>query len=80
MLDISEKLVSKQEEINNVDKFIGKIIMETTETVINLQTRKSLRLLRFCIVSWKGSCTSEIQRSLEEKDWMDHHRQKLQRL
>ena len=86
MFDISEKLVSEQEEINNVDKIHWKthswkqLSLIGDETVINLSTRKSLRLLRFCVVSWKDSVTSGIQRSFEEKDWMDRHRQKLQRL
>ena len=43
-------------------------------------THKSLRLLRFCVVPWKSPSTSGIQRSLEEKDWMDHNWSKLQRL
>ena len=64
---------------------LEKSFMETTVTDwwrnrYQSSTRKSLRLLRFCVVSWKGSFTSGIQRSLEEKDWMDHNWQKLQRL
>ena len=31
-------------------------------------TSKSLRLLRFCVVSWKGPSTSAVQRSLEEQN------------
>ena len=74
MFDISEKLVSEQEEINNVDKIHwGKnswkqLSLIGDETVINLQRTKSLRLLRFCVVPWKGPSTSGIRRSLEEKD------------
>ena len=70
MFDISEKLVSEQEEINNVDKIHWEkhswkhLSLIGDETV----TRKSLRLLRFCVVPWKGPSTSGIQRSLEEKD------------
>ena len=63
----------------------GKTFMETS--VIDWwwnryqsPTRKSLRLLGFCVVSWKGSSTSWIQQSLERKDRMDRHWQKLQRL
>ena len=44
MFDISEKLVSEQEEINNVDNLLEKSFMETAvigdETVINLQRTK----------------------------------------
>ena len=29
---------------------------------------KSVRLLGFCVVPWKGSLTSSVQQSLEEKD------------
>ena len=43
-------------------------------------TRKSLRLLRFCVVPWKDPSKSGIQRILEEKDRMDHTFSKLQRL
>ena len=35
-------------------------------------THKSLRLLRFCVVLREDLSTSGIQRSLEERDWMDH--------
>ena len=38
-------------------------LLEDNEVAI-----KSLRLLRFCVMSRKGSSTSGIQRSLEEKD------------
>ena len=75
MFDISEKLVSEQEEIHI---FCPKIYWTNhswkqlsligDETVINLQSTKSLRLLRFCVVSWKSPSTSNVQRSLEEKD------------
>ena len=74
MFDIKAKLVSEQEEINNVDKIHWKnhswkqLSFIGDETVINLQRAKSVRLLRFCVVSWKGPSTSEVQRSFEEKD------------
>ena len=42
--------------------------------------QKTLRLLRFCVVPWKDPSTSGIQWSLEEKDWRDQIREKLQRL
>ena len=64
MFDISEKLVSEQEEINNVDKIHWKnqtwkqMSLIGDETVINLQRAKSLRLLRFCVVSWKDPSKS----------------------
>ena len=41
---------------------------------------KSLCLLRICVVPRKDPSTSRIQRSLEEKDWRGHDREKLQRL
>ena len=78
MFDISEKLVGEREEINNVDRIYWKnhswkqLSLIGDETVVNLQ-RTSLRLLRFCVVSWKGSSTSSVQRSFERKDRMDHH-------
>ena len=43
-------------------------------------TRESLRLFRFCIVSWKDPSTSKCQRILEEQDRMDRNFSKLQRL
>ena len=67
-------------------KFIEKIIHGNschwlvTRPLSIFNAQKSLRLLRLCVVSWKGPSTSGIQRSLEEKDWMDRHWQKLQRL
>ena len=67
MFDISEKLVSEQEEINNVDKIYWEnhswkqLSLIGDETVINPSTRERLRLLRFCVVLWKGPSTSGIQ-------------------
>ena len=61
MFDISVKLVGEQEEINNMDPFIGEknswkqLSLIGDETVINLQRAKVYVL-------------SGIQRSLEEKD------------
>ena len=66
MFDISAKLVGEQDEISNVDtihwekhswKYLSLI---GDETIINLQ-RESLRLFRFCVVSWKDPSTSEGQ-------------------
>ena len=75
MFDISEKLVSEQEEINNVDKIYRKthswkqLSLIGDETVINLQRAKVYVFSdSVCVVSWKGPSTSGIQRSLEEKD------------
>ena len=75
VFDISEILVSEQEEIHKMDKIYWKnrsskqLLMIGDETVrYQFSTRESLRLFRFCVVSWKGSSTSGIQRSLEEKD------------
>ena len=64
--------------------YLGKTIMEIS--VIHWRnhhqspTHESLRLFEFCVVFWKGSSTSEVQRSLEGQDRMDHKWQKLQRL
>ena len=76
MFDITLKLVSEQEEINNLDKIHWErnswkqLSLIGDETVINLQ-RASLRLLRFCVVPWKDPSTSGIQRSLEERiEWI----------
>ena len=79
MFDVSEKLVSEEEEINNVDKIHWKnhswkqLSLIGDETVINLQRAKSLRLLRFSVVSWKCPSTSAVQQSLEGQDRMDHN-------
>ena len=64
---------------------LGKTFMETSvidwwRNRFQTSTRKSLRLLRFCVVSWTGPSISAVQRSLEGQDRMDHHWQKLQRL
>ena len=86
MFDISAKLVAEQDEISNLET-IGweKPFMEIF--VINWwwknhqsSTRESLRLFRFCVVSRKDPSKSRCQRSLEEKDRMDHNFSKLQRL
>ena len=79
MFDISAKLVGEQEEIFIVDKIRWEkhswkhLSLIGDETVINLQRAKSLRLLRFCVVSRKGPSTSAVQRSLEGQDRMDHN-------
>ena len=77
ILDITLKLVSEQDEINNLDKIHWRrhswkqLSLIGDETVINLQ-REKVCLLRFCVVLWKDLSTSGIQRSLEEKYRMDH--------
>ena len=75
MFDVTAQLVTNQEEIHGLDKIQwGKnswkhLSLIGDETVIyQSSTRESLRLFRFCVVSWKGPPTSGIQRSLEEKD------------
>ena len=75
MFDISEKLVSEQEEINNMDKIYWKnhswkqLSLIGDETVINLQRTKVYVFSDSVLcVPWKGPSTSGIQRSLEEKD------------
>ena len=64
---------------------LGKTLMEIS--VINWwrnshqsSTRESLRLLWFCVVSWKDPSTSKCQRILEGKDRMDHIFSKLHRI
>ena len=72
MFDISEKLVSEQEEINNVDKINWKnhswkqLSLIGDETVINLQRAK------VCVFSDSALCLGkihhpEVQRSFEGK-------------
>ena len=80
MFDISAKLVGEQDEISNVEKIHWEkhswkhLSLIGDETVINLSsTRKSLRLLRFCVVSWKGPSTSAVQRSFEGQDRIDNN-------
>ena len=75
MFDISEKLVSEQEEINNLDNIHwGKnswrqLSLIGDETVINLQRTKSLRLLRFCVVPWKGPSVATSPSLLQLSRW-----------
>ena len=63
MFDVTAQLVNDQEEINVLDKIQWekyswtRLSLIGDETVINLQST-SLRLLRFCVVSWKGPLTS----------------------
>ena len=75
MFDTSAKLVGEQDEIFNVDtirwekhswKYLSLIGDE--RVIYQSSTRESLRLFRFCIVSWKDPSTYGIQRSLEEKN------------
>ena len=85
MFDISAKLVGEQDEIFNVDTIHWEkhswkhLSLIGDENIINLQ-RESLRLFRFCVVSWKSPSISEVQRILEGQDRMDHNFSKLQRL
>ena len=83
---ISAKLVGEQDEISNLDtigwakhswKYLSLI---GDETIINLQRAKVYVFFIFFFVSWKDPSTSRCQRSLEEKDRMDHNFTKLQRL
>ena len=86
MFDISAKLVAEQDEISGLEtigwekhswKYLSLI---DDERIINLQRAKVYVFFRFCVVSWKGPSTSEVQRSLEGQDWMDHNFSKFQRL
>ena len=78
MFDVSEKLVSEQEESNNVDKILWKnhswkwLSLIGDETVINLQSTK-VYVFSDSVLSWKGPSTSAVQRSLEGQDRMDHN-------
>ena len=73
MFDITAKLVSEQDEIHGLDKIHWEknswrqLSLIGDETVTNLQPRKSLCLLRFCVVPRKDPSTSRFQRSLENK-------------
>ena len=64
MFDISEKLVSEQEEIFNMDNIDWDIFMEKKlsligdETLFQSSTLESLHLLRFCVMSLQSSSTS----------------------
>ena len=74
----SQGLVSEQDEMSNLETIgWGKTFKELS--VIDWwwkshqsSTRKSIRLLRLCVVSWKGPPTCAVQRSLEGQDRMDH--------
>ena len=85
MFDVTAQLVNNQEEINCLGKILyGKhswtrLSLIDDEIVINLQRTKSLCILRFCVVSRKGSSTSRIQRSLEEQSCRSPSRENLQR-
>ena len=78
MFDISAKLVSKQDEIYRVKtihwenswKYLSLI---GDENVINLQRTKVFVFSDSVLCLGKDPSTSGIQRSLEEKDWIDHH-------
>ena len=64
MFDVTAQLVNNQDEINGLDKIQWEKYSWTRlssigdETVINLQSTKSLCLLGFCVVPRKGSSTS----------------------
>ena len=86
MFDITVKLVGEQEEINNVDKIFWEkhswkhLSLIGDETVINLQRAKVYVFSDSGLCLGRVSSTSSVQQSLERKDRMDYHRQKLQRL
>ena len=86
MFDVTAQLVNDQEEIHGLDKIHwGKnswrrLSMIGDETVINLQSTKSLCLLGFCVVPRKDPSTSRFQRSLEKQNCRGQGREKLQRL
>ena len=86
MFGISATLVGFQDAISNLqtigwDKHSWKYLsLIDDERIINLQRVKVYVFFGFCIVSWKDPSKSRCQRSLEEKDRMDHNFSKLQRL
>ena len=79
MFDTSAKLVSEQDEIFNVDKIHWEkhswkhLSLIGDETVINLQRAKVHVFSDSVLCLGRGPSTSAVQRSLEEKDWMDHN-------
>ena len=86
MFDISEKLVAEQDEISGLDaigwekhswKYLSLI---GDERIINLQRTKVYVFSESNKLVMKDPSKSGIQRSLEEKDRMDHIFSKLQRL
>ena len=71
IFDITVKLVGEQDEIPNVDTIRWDKHSWKHLSLIGDET--VIRLLGFCVVSWKGSSTSKCQQSLERKDRMDRH-------
>ena len=78
MFDISAKLVSEQDEIFKVDTIPEEkhswkhLSLIGDERIINLQ-RAKVYVFSDSVLSWKGPSTSEVQRSLEGQDGMDHN-------
>ena len=86
MFDVTALLVNDQEEIHGLDKIHWRknswrqLSLIGDETVYQSSAHKSLRLFRFCIVSWEDPSTSRFQPSLEEQNCRGQIREKLQRL
>ena len=86
MFDISEKLVTEQEEINNVDKNLwGKnswthLSLIGDETIISLQSTKVYVFSDSVVVPREDPSISRFQRSLEEQSCGSTSKEKLQRL
>ena len=84
MVDVTAQLVNDQDDINGLDKILWwkdswtRLSLIGDETVINLQRTKVHVSSDSALCLGKDSSTSGIQRSLEEKDWRDHNRHKLQ--
>ena len=81
MFDVTDQLVNNQDEIKGLDKILWEKFLDTS--VINWWwdshqsvKHESLCLLGFCVVPWKGSSTSRIQRSLEEQSCRNPIRKK----
>ena len=72
MFDVTAQLVNNQEEINCLDKILygtnswTHLSLINDEIVINLQSN-SLCILRFCVMSRKGSSTSRIQQAWKNR-------------
>ena len=86
MFDVTAQLVNNQDEINGLDKipvekqFLEISVIDWWRKNHQSSTHECLRLVGVCVVPRKGSSTSWIQRSLEEKGCRNPSREKLQRL
>ena len=86
MFNISAKLVTEQDEISGLEKIGWEkhswkyLSLTDDERIINLQRAKVYVFSDFVLCIGKIHSKSRCQRSLEEKDRMDHNFSKLQKL